>query len=64
MSRATVSEVMLAYMTHGKTTSVNGNNGQKSALTKGLFTLRRIVSRHHRTTGEQAIAEMNKICPI
>jgi predicted transcriptional regulator len=30
VSRATVSKVMLAYMDHGKTTSVKWNSGQKS----------------------------------
>jgi transposase len=38
--RATVSKVMTAYMTQGKTTSMKRNNGRKS-------TLRKIVLKNH-----------------
>jgi hypothetical protein len=44
VSRATVSEVMLAYANHGKTTSVKRNGGRISTLTeRECHTLRRIV---------------------
>jgi hypothetical protein len=60
MLRATVSKVMLAYTNNGKTTSVKRNSGRKSALTEGDHcTLRRIVSKKHRTTASQVTAELN-----
>jgi transposase len=50
-SRATVSEVMSAYTSHGKTTSAKRNSGRKSTLTeRDRRTLRRILSKRHRTT--------------
>jgi transposase len=52
--RETVSKVMTAYVTHGKTTSMKRNSGRKSTLTeRGCRTLRRIVSKNHRTTAAQ-----------
>jgi transposase len=57
ISRATVSKVMSAYTKHGKT-SAKWNNGRKSTLT-GDHTLRRIVSKNHRSTAPQVRAELN-----
>jgi transposase len=52
--RATVSKVMSTYMNHGKTTPAEKNSGRKSTLTKrGSHTLRRIVSKNHRTSTAQ-----------
>jgi IS30 family transposase len=48
VSRATVSEVMLACTNHVKTTSTKRNSGRKSTLTeRDRRTLRRIVSKNH-----------------
>jgi hypothetical protein len=58
--RATVTKVMLACMNHGKTTLVKRDSGRKSSLTEGdCCTLRRIVSKNHRTTAAQVIGELN-----
>jgi hypothetical protein len=47
-------------MNHGKITSVKMNSGQKSTLTeRDCCTLRRIVSKNHRTTAAQVTAELN-----
>jgi hypothetical protein len=47
---------MSAYTNHGKTTSAKRNSGRKSTLTeRDRRTMRRIVSRNHRTTA----AELN-----
>jgi transposase len=61
VSRATVSEVMSAYTNHGKTTSAKRNSGRKSSLTESdHLTLRRTVSKSHRTTAAaQVTAELN-----
>jgi hypothetical protein len=57
--RASVSKVMLAYTNHGKTTSAKRNSGRKSTLTeRDRRTLRRIVSKNHRTTAVQVTAEL------
>jgi hypothetical protein len=57
---ATVSKVTPAYTNHGKATSAKGNSGQKSTLTKGDDrTLRRTVSKNHRTTAAQMTTELN-----
>jgi transposase len=59
VSRATVSNVMLAYMNHGKT-SAKRNSGRKSTLTNtGSRALRRIISKNHTTTAAQVTAELN-----
>jgi transposase len=59
-SRATVSKVMSAYTNHGKTTSAKRNSGRKSTLTeRDHLTLRRTVSKSHRTTAAQMTAELN-----
>jgi hypothetical protein len=55
VSRATVSK---AYTNHEKTTSAKRNSGRNSALTEGdRCTLRKIVSKNHRTAAAQVIAE-------
>jgi hypothetical protein len=62
VSRATVSEIMSAYTNHGKTTSAKRHSGQKSTLTRrDRRTLRRIVSKNHRTTAAQATWQQNWI---
>jgi transposase len=54
VSRATVSKVTSAYTNHGKTTSAKRNNGRKLTLTdRDRRTLRRVVSKNHRTTAAQ-----------
>jgi hypothetical protein len=54
VSRATASKVMLAYTNHGKTTSAKRSSERKSTLTeRDSRTLRRIVSKSHRTTAAQ-----------
>jgi transposase len=61
VSGATVSEVMSAYTNYGKTTSAKKNSGRKSTLTeRDRRTLRRIVSKNHRTTGAQVTAELQR----
>jgi transposase len=60
VSRATVSDVMSSYTNRGKTTSEERNSGGKSTLTeRDCRTLRRIVSKNHRTTAAQVTAELN-----
>jgi hypothetical protein len=46
--RVTVSNVMSAYMNHGKTASVKRKNGQK-------LTLRRLVWKNYRTAAAQVL---------
>jgi hypothetical protein len=60
VSRTAVSEVMLAYRNHGKT-SGERNNGRKSISTgRDCYTLRRIVLKNYRTTAAQGTrAELN-----
>jgi hypothetical protein len=56
----TVSKVTLAYTSRGKATSMKKSNGQKSTLTeRGHCTLRRVVSKNHRTTAVQVTGELN-----
>jgi transposase len=58
--RATVSKVMSTYTNRGKTTSVKRNSGRKSALTeRDRLTLRRIISKNHRTTAAQVKGQQN-----
>jgi transposase len=60
VSRATVSKVMSAYANHMKTTSAKRNSGRKLKLTRrDRRTLRRIVSKNHRTAAAQVTAELN-----
>jgi transposase len=59
-SRSTVSTVMLAYMNHGKTTSLKRNSGEKSTVTERYHhTFRRTVLKNHRTTEAQVTTELN-----
>jgi transposase len=58
--RATVSVVMSAYTTRGKTTSAKRNSGRNSTLTeRDRRILTRIFSKNHRTTAAQVTAELN-----
>jgi hypothetical protein len=60
VSRVTVSKVMLAYMNHGKTTSVKRNSMWTSTMTeRDRYALRRVVFKNHRTTAAQVTAEGN-----
>jgi transposase len=60
VSRATVSKVMSVYTNHGKTTSEKRNSGRKSTLTESdRRTLRRNVSKNHRTTAAQVTEQHN-----
>jgi hypothetical protein len=57
VSTVTFSKVMSAYTNHGKTTR---NSGRKLTLTeRDRRTLRRIVSKNHRTAAAQTTAELN-----
>jgi hypothetical protein len=56
VSGATVSKFMSAYTNHGKATSAKRNSGLNSTLTqRDRRTLRKIVSKNHRTAAEQNI---------
>jgi transposase len=58
--RATVSKAMSAYTNDGKTTSAKRKSGRKSALTeRDQRTLRRIVSKNHRTAAAQVVGQQN-----
>jgi transposase len=62
VSGATISKVMLAYRNHGKTTSAKRNSGRTSTLTerdRHMCILRWILSKNHRNTVAQVIAELN-----
>jgi transposase len=60
VTRATVAKVMSAYTKREKATAVKRNNGRKSTLTEtDLLTLRRIVSKNHRTTAAQVTGQQN-----
>jgi len=60
VSRAAVSKVMTAYTNHGKTPSARRNSGQKPKLSEREHcTLKRIVSKNHRTTAAKVAAELN-----
>ena len=55
VSRPTVSKVMTAYTNCGKNPSAKRNNGQKPILSeRDLHTLKRIVSKSHRTAAKGA----------
>jgi len=60
VSRPTFSKVMTTYTNHGKTPSAKRNNGQKPILSERdlLHTLKRIVSKSHRTTAAKGAAEL------
>jgi transposase len=58
--RATVSKVLSAYANHRETTSAKRNSGRQSTLgERDCRTLRRVVSKNHRTTAAQVTAELN-----
>jgi transposase len=60
VSRKTVSKVMPPYTNHWKTTSAKTNSGRKSTMTeRDRRTLRRIISKNHRSTAAQVTAELN-----
>ena len=60
VSRAAVSKVMTAYTNHGKTSSAKNNNGQKPKLSdRNHHTLKRIMSKNHRTTAAKMTAQLN-----
>jgi hypothetical protein len=62
VTRATVSKTMSASTNHGKTKSAKRNSGRKSTLTeRDRHTLRRSVSRNHRTTTAQVTGQQNWI---
>jgi len=55
----TVSKVITAYTNRGKTPSAKRNNGQKPILSeRDLHTLKRTVSKSHRTTAAKGAAEL------
>jgi len=58
--RAAVSKVMTAYANHGKTSSAERKSGQKPKLSaRDCCTLKRIVSKNHRTTATKVTAELD-----
>jgi hypothetical protein len=58
--KATVSKVMLAYTKHGKIISAKRNSGRKpTVIERDRRTLRRIVSKNHRTTAAQVTGQQN-----
>jgi transposase len=60
VSRAKISKIISAYTNYGKTISAKRNSGRNSTLTeKDLRTLRRIVSKNHRTTAAQVTGQQN-----
>ena len=60
VSRAAFSNVMTSYKNHGKTSSAERNSGRKSKLSeRGRHTLKRTLSKNHRTTAAQVTAELN-----
>ena len=60
ISRASVSEVMMANTYHGNTSSDKRNSGQKPKLSdRDRRPLKRIVSKNHRATAAQGTVELN-----
>ena len=60
VSRAAVSNVMMEYTNHGKTSLAERNSGQNSKLSeRDNHTMKRNVSKNHRTTAAQVTAELN-----
>jgi predicted transcriptional regulator len=58
VSRAAVSKVLKTYTNHGKTTSAKRNSGRKTKPSEGFRrTLKRNVSKNHRTTAAKVTAE-------
>jgi len=61
VSRAAVSKVVTAYKIHGKTSSAARNSGRKPKLSeKDRRTLKRIVSKNHRTTAAKVRQELDR----
>ena len=59
VSRPTVSKVITAYKNRGKTPSAKRNNGQKPVLgERDLHTLKRVVSKSHRSTAANGAVEL------
>jgi hypothetical protein len=59
VSRPTFSKVMTAYTNCEKTPSAKRNNGQKPILNeRDLHTLKKILSKSHRTTAAKGAAEL------
>jgi len=59
-SRAAVSNVMMAYSNHGKTSSAKRNSGRKLKLSEGGHcTLKRTVSKDQRTAAAKPTAELS-----
>ena len=60
----TVSKVMTAYTTHGKTTSGKRNSGRKKSISdRARRVLKRIVTRNRRATAAQVTEELNQHLP-
>jgi len=60
VSRGTVSTVMTAYTKYGKTSPAKKNSGRNPKLTdRDRRTLKRIVTRQHKTTAAKVTAELN-----
>jgi transposase len=60
VSRATFSKVVSAYTGHGETTSAKRNSGRNSTMTeRDRRTLRRTVSKNHRTSAAQVTGQQN-----
>jgi transposase len=61
VSRAAISKVMMAYTNHGKTAEMN--SGRKPKLSeRDRNTLKRIMSKSHRTTAAKVTAELSIYC--
>jgi len=59
-SRAAVSRVMTTYTNHGRTSSTNGNSGQKPKVSeKDRRTLKGIVSINLKSTAAKVTAELH-----
>lgn len=64
VSPGTVSKVMTAYTTHGKTTSGKRNSGRKKSISdRARRVLKRIVTRNRRATAAQVTEELNQHLP-
>ena len=60
VSRAAVSKVMTAYTNHGKTSSAKRNSSRQPKLSeRDCLTLKRIVSKNHRTAAVKVTAELS-----
>ena len=58
--RASVSKVVMAYTNHGKTSSAQQNSGCKPKPSESeCHTLKRTVSKNHRTAAATVTAELN-----